>query len=188
MSTPPDPYNIPGDDKPNDLPSFQPSADANQAKPVARPQPPSSILNAVKLMFVGAGLSALGIIVSFTTTDQIREQLADADDSLTGDELDAGVNLTIGIGVFIGLIGIGLWIWMALANKRGKGWARIVATVLGGLYAVSTVFSLSVAIGLTTILSLITLAMAAVIIWLLFRPESSQYYNAVAEFRHQHGR
>lgn len=187
MSTPPDPYNAPGDDNPNDLPSFQPGADAGQPAPAARPEPPSSILNAVKLMFVGAGLSALGIIFSFTTTDQIRDQLAESDSSLTGDDLDTAVNISIGVAIFVGLIAIGLWIWMALANRRGASWARIVATVLGGLNILFTLFGLTQATGLTTVVSLVSIVLAAVIIWLLFRPESSQYYNAVSEYRHQYG-
>lgn len=188
MSTPPDPYNTPGDDDRSDLPSFQPGADANQPPvPATRPEPPSSILNAVRLMFVGAGLSALGIIFAIATTDSMRDQLVDADPDLSGSDLDAAVTIGVGVAVVIGLIGIGLWIWMALANKRGLSWARIVATVLGGLNILLTLFSLIQATTGSAIISLITIALAAVIIWLLFRPESSQYYNAVAEYRRQYG-
>ena len=32
--------------------------------------------------------------------------------------------------ILIGLISIGLWLWMAWANGRGKGWARTVAAAL----------------------------------------------------------
>ena len=31
--------------------------------------------------------------------------------------------------VVVGLIGIGLWLWMAQKNKAGKNWARITSTV-----------------------------------------------------------
>lgn len=188
MSTPPDPYNTPGDDNRGDLPSFQPGAGADQPVPAAKPEPPSSIINAVRLMYVGAVLSAIGIIFGIAMTDSMRDQLAEDDPSLTGDELDAAVAVGVGVAVVIGLISIGLWIWMAMANKRGLGWARIVATVLGGLNILFTLFSLIQATAGTAIISLITIALAAVIIWLLFRPESSQYYDAVNEYRRQYGR
>ena len=33
----------------------------------------------------------------------------------------------------MGLIATGLWLWMARANKRGRSWARMMATVFFGL-------------------------------------------------------
>jgi len=33
----------------------------------------------------------------------------------------------------LGLIATGLWLWMARANKRGRSWARMMATVFFGL-------------------------------------------------------
>ena len=38
-----------------------------------------------------------------------------------------------------GLIGVALWILMAVFNGRGASWARIVATVLGGISVLSAV-------------------------------------------------
>lgn len=181
MSTPYDPYSTPGDDDRGDLPEF-PGGSDDVPKPAAKPEPPSSIVNAVRLMFVGAALSALGVILSVAATDQIREQLAEGDAGLTGDELDAGVALFVGLWVVFGIVAIALWIWMALANKRGLSWARIVAAVLGGLNILVTLLGLTQAGGFSAV-ALVTIALAALIIWLLFRPESSQYYNAVADYR-----
>jgi len=185
MSTPSDPYNTPpGENNQGDLPSFQPGAADNQPPmPGVAPEPPQSILNAVKLMFVGAGLSALGIILALISTDGIRDQIADADTGLTSDELDTAVTVFIGFTIFVGLVAVALWIWMARANRRGASWARTVATVLGALNILFTLYGLTQATGLTTVVSLATIALAAFIIWFLFRPESSQYYEAVSASR-----
>jgi hypothetical protein len=190
MSTPSDPYNTPSDDNQSELPSFQPGAGESMPTPGTRPEPPSRILTAVKLMFVGAALSAIGIIFVLLTTDTMRDQLADNDPELTADELDTLVASSVAGSVIFGVVAIGLWIWMALANKRGVSWARVVATVLGGLNILFTLISLVLipSSGLSLIVSLATIALAAVILWLLFRPESSEYYNAVTEYRHQYGR
>jgi hypothetical protein len=70
---------------------------------------------------------------------------------------------------------------MASANGKGRSWARIVATVLGALSVLSLLSS--VAQGqLTTlnlIVSLVSLALAIAILVLLWRKESSAYYDAV---------
>ncbi len=183
MSTPHDPYNTPGNDDRDELPDF-PGAGGEVPKPAGKPEPPSSIVNAVRLMFVGAALSVIIIIFSVGSTDEVREQLAEGDSGLTGDELDAGVAIWVGLWVVFGLISVGLWIWMALANKRGLSWARIVATVLGGLNILIMLLGLTQASGISAV-SLIMIALAGLIIWLLFRPESSQYYNAVTDYRQQ---
>jgi hypothetical protein len=140
---------------------------------------PSSIRTAVRLMLVGAGLSALGVLLTFTQTDAIREAIEDSDSSLTQSEIDTFVNVSIGMAVVFGLVGVGLWLWMAHANSQGKSWARVVATILGGLNVVGTLFNLAGAgsTALTTLMGIINLVLAATILVLLYRPDSSRYYE-----------
>jgi hypothetical protein len=180
-SAAPPPYQAPAEGTPG-----YPAAPYGEAPP-AVPDPPRSILTAVKLMFVGAGLQALTIVFGLTGANQLREQLAEQQPDLTADELDGAVALGIGVVVVIGLIAVGLWIWMAFANRRGRSWARIVATVLGALNIAFTLFGLSQSTGLSTIFQLITIALAAAIIFLLFRPESTAYYNAVSNQPRMYG-
>jgi hypothetical protein len=145
-------------------------------EPGPRSQPPSSILNAVRLMYVGAALWALGFIVGLLTQGSLRDDIADQNPDLDAGELDAVVT---GFVVF-GLLSVGLWIWMAETNRRGRKWARIVATVLGGLNIVLTLYRLTQSTGPGTFLDIIMVALAATILWFLYRPESNQYYDAVA--------
>src|SRR5690625_2044653 len=156
-------------------PAFDPTA-AGYGQPV---QAPKSILNAVKLMYVGAALSVLGVILGFATAGAIEDDLRQQNPVFTDAEIDAGMNFVIGFTVVIALIGAALWIWMAIMNKKGRSWARTVATVLGGLNILFTLLSFAQgASGASLISNLISLALAGGILFLLYRPESSDYYAA----------
>jgi hypothetical protein len=144
------------------------------------PDPPPPLATAVKLMYVGAALSGLNIIASFFQRDELREQIAENDSSLTQDEIDTAVNVGLGFSAVLGLVVIGLWIWMARSNERGLTWARTTATVLGGLSIVFLLFGLALgqSTALNTAFGLVSLVLAAVILFLLYRPESNEYYQA----------
>lgn len=148
------------------------------ARPPEVEQPPSIRL-AVRLMLVGAALSVLGVLVSFTQTDAVREAIEDSDSSLTASEVDAAVTVAVAFGAVFGLVGVGLWIWMAVANGQGKSWARVVATVLAALNVAGTLFNLAGggATGVSVALGLVSAVLAAVILVLLYRPESSRFYD-----------
>jgi uncharacterized membrane protein YiaA len=160
-----------------------PSGPTGQGTPAA--VPPPSIQRAVLLMRVGAALSVLSILITLLTRDSLRSQvegtLHKSSSALTASQVDTAVSVAIGIAVVVGLVSVGLWLWMASANGKGRSWARIVATVLGALSVLSLLSS--VAQGqLTTlnlIVSLVSLALAIAILVLLWRKESSAYYDAV---------
>lgn len=147
-------------------------------EPAPVEQPPS-ILTAVRLMYVGAALSLLGVLLTFTQTDAIRDAVEDSDDTLTASEIDTLVNVSIASAVIAGLVGVGLWVWMAVKNGQGRSWARVVATVLGALNIVFTLFSLAggTATPLTLVSSVVSLVLAAVILYLLYRPDSTRFYD-----------
>ncbi|GAB3442491.1 hypothetical protein GCM10027517_19640 [Phycicoccus ginsengisoli] len=151
-----------------------------QAAAVSRP---ASIATAVKLMYVGAALSLLGILFTVvmrsTIRDAVEKASADSGTSMTASQVDSAVSLAIGFSVVVGLIGVALWLWMASANGKGRKWARIVATVFFGLSVLSTLGSLvQHPPVLSLVVSLVSLALGAYIIYLLYRPESTQYYEA----------
>ncbi|MFC8503788.1 hypothetical protein ACFUC1_15635 [Pedococcus sp. NPDC057267] len=150
------------------------------AAPVSRP---ASIDLAVKLMYVGAVLSLLGMVLTVTMRDTIRSAVEKASNSssapMTASQVDAAVGLAVGVSVVVGLIGVGLWLWMAWANGKGRKWARIVATVFFGLSVLSTLSSLlQHPPVLSLVVALVNLLLGAYIIFLLYRPESTQYYEA----------
>lgn len=102
-----------------------------------RPPAPRSIQNAVKLMYVGAGLSAISLIVGLLTIGSLKNAIQTANRTaakpLTASQLHTAESVGVASIVVLGLLGIGLWLWMARANGSGKSWARVVASVLFGL-------------------------------------------------------
>jgi hypothetical protein len=160
-----------------------PSGPAGPGAPAA--VPPPSIQRAVLLMRVGAALSVLSILITLLTRDSLKSQLTStlrkSNSALTPSQVDTALSVAIGIAVVIGLVSVGLWLWMASANGKGRSWARIVATVLAALSVLSLLSS--VAQGqLTTLnllVSLVSIVLAIAIVVLLWRKESTAYYDAV---------
>lgn len=155
---------------------------AGDVPPTPIPQP-SSIRTAVLLMYLGAALSVIELLVGLATLgglrDNIRTRLQD-NGTFTSSQLDTAYHLAIATIIVVSLIGIGLWLWMAWKNGQGRSWARIVATVLGGLNILLFLISLgqNQSTSGTTILSVISALLAIGILVLLWRPESSAFYQA----------
>jgi hypothetical protein len=110
---------------------YQPNLAGGQAPP--RQQPPRSVLTAVKLMYAGAGLEVLGLVLNLIIVGRVGSS-----------------------GVFSGIVGpavgVALWLWMATANKAGQNWARITSTVFFGL---DSLFLLVVLIGAGALMALV---------------------------------
>lgn len=149
-------------------------------QPVAQP---ASIAMAVKLMYVGAALSLLGLLSTLFMRGSIRDAVQKASDNaathLTSAQVDAAVSAAVGVGVVSGLIGVALWLWMASANGKGRKWARILATIFFAFSVLGMLGSLAQHPPvLSLIISVLSVILGAYIIYLLYRPESSQYYAA----------
>lgn len=155
--------------------------------PAAPPQPqaPSTILNAVKLMYAGAAIAVISVIFGLSQMGGLKDEIAAEDPSLTAAEVDAAYGFSIVLLVGLVAIGVGLWVWMAIMNGKGRGWARVVATVLGSLNALLFLIGLSAggAGGVDMVLSLASVAVGVTALVLMYRPESSSYYNAVSTAR-----
>lgn len=159
-------------------PGYAGPGDQYAAQPPA--EPPGPVRTAVKLMYAGAVLSVLWTLLVLPQRDALRDRLEGQELDMTAAELDAFVNAFITVLVILGLVAVGLWLWMAYANRRGRSWARVVATILGVIAILSALFGLAQPIGLSLILNLALLVIAGAILFLLYRPESSAYYRAVS--------
>ncbi|GIG19352.1 hypothetical protein Cch01nite_00760 [Cellulomonas chitinilytica] len=168
------------DQPPSGPPSAMPVAPTYAAPQEVGPvvERPASVTRAVQLMYAGAALSLVGIVVAWATKSSLRDTVATATPSLSASELDTAVTIALTVATVVGLVGVGLWLWMAAANNAGRSWARIVATVFGGLNVVSTLYSLVSSAGPAIILNLLSVALAVVILVLLWRPASSEYYRS----------
>jgi hypothetical protein len=112
--------------------------------PPVQPEPqtatgpaPTSVTTAVQLMFVGAALGVLGIIMTIVNKDEIRQQIIESSPDVQN--VDAIVNGTVAFSVLLGVAFTVLWIWLALMVRKGRNWARIVTWVVAGISLVMTV-------------------------------------------------
>jgi hypothetical protein len=156
---------------------YQPYPSAGQAPEPVRPVPPSSVVQAVRLMYAGAVVSAVSLVVGLATTGSLRTALHKSDPSLTPAQLHTAQTALVIGSVFIGLIGIGLWVWMARTNQAGKSWARIVATVLFGLDTVFLLLGVARAgAAAGTLVSILTWLIGGGAVFLLWRKDSTEYF------------
>jgi len=160
-----------------DLPRY-PGSGGQVVRPDAGPPPPA-ILNAVKLMYAGAAVSIVGLIVGLATAGDLKTAIKRAQPKLTAAQVTNSEHFLITATVVISLIGAGLWLWMAWANKNGKSWARILSSVLFAIATLNTVAGFAQPGDLLS--RVFTLAVWLVglgAILLLWRPEATAYYRA----------
>jgi len=90
------------------------------------------VLTAAKLMYAGAAVSTVTLVIALALIPAIKAALRKAHPSLTAAQV-SHVNTLIALAIVFGLVVIALWLWMARANGQGRNWARVLCTVLFGL-------------------------------------------------------
>jgi hypothetical protein len=157
---------------------YQPYPSGGKPVESLRPAPPAPVLNAVKLMYAGAAVSLVSLVISLTDVSGTKAAIRKARPDLTATQISQLNGFIIGLAIVSGLVGVGLWLWMSWANKGGKNWARIFSTVLFGLATLDLfgVFSQpKTALGL--IFPLLTWLIGLGVIVLLWRPDSSRFFK-----------
>jgi hypothetical protein len=151
----------------------------NQLEPLRPPAPPASIQTAVKLMYAGAVVSLISLIISLTDISGTKAAIRKARPTLTAAQVNQLNGFIIGLAIVSGLVGIGLWLWMARANNQGKNWARILSTVLFGLATIDLVGVFGEPkTALDLVFPLLTWAIGAGAVFLLWRRDSSAFFTA----------
>ncbi|HEY7722968.1 MAG TPA: hypothetical protein VIB11_14115 [Pedococcus sp.] len=165
-----------------------------QAPPVpGAPAPaskPSSIVQAVRLMYLGAVLTVLGGLLTPLIRDDLRgsmeEAMAGQPTPMTADQLDTIVTVIVAVSVVFGFIWAGVWLLMAWVIGKGKSWGRVVATVLFALNLVSFLAGIAQgqATGVVLVVNLLTLLVGGFVVALLWRKDSSAYIAAASAPRY----
>ncbi len=161
---------------------YQPYPGGTQMPEPSRPPAPPSILRAVQIMYVGAAVSLIGIIVDLTTLSSTKSEIIRRNPSLTPTQVNNAEHVAIGIFIVSGLLGAALWLWMAQANKAGKGWARIVSTVLFAIDTLNVATGVAAGSGVpggsaTRIYGLVVWLVGLAVIILLWQRPSSEYFK-----------
>lgn len=151
------------------------------------PPPPRTVRVAVALMYVGALITGLAIVIALSGWDEADGRLQlDVDGGSGGSAIgpDAVLRVGVPVGVVAASVVVALWVWMAVANRRGETWARVWATALGALgVAFHAAGSAEDGLEPVDLVRLVLLVHAVTIVVLLWRPVSSQYYSEVTRER-----
>jgi len=143
-----------------------------------RPPAPAPVLNAVKLMYAGAAVSTVSLIVSLVDISGTKSAIKKARPSLTATQINQLNTFIITLAIVSGVIGIALWLWMARANSQGRNWARILSTVL---FCLATLDLVGVFSEPKTFLGLIFPVLTWFIglgaVFLLWRSESTEFFK-----------
>jgi hypothetical protein len=142
-----------------------------------RPRLPRSaptVRAAVRLMFVGAAVCVVNLIVSILSLARL---------GLSGTTLRIGDrSQSVPVAITVGLLGclvvVALWLWMARKTSEGRSWARTLSTAL---FALASLELVSFASESQNVLGLIfwapTWIVSAAATWQLWRPASGAFFE-----------
>jgi len=151
--------------------------------------PPRSVKTAVWLMYFGALLSLIGILVGVATKndllDATRRKLVEEGNipAEVDSAMNAASNFFTWSVIVGGIIATLLWLLMAWANSKGRTWARIVATilfVLSTITVIGSIFGAQETGAANFWLSIVMWLIGLVAVVLLWRADSSEYYHRSA--------
>lgn len=154
---------------------YQPYPSSGQPVAPLRPPAPAPVLTAVKLMYAGAAVSTVPLIITLAFIGDIKAyHLRYLGHSLTSAQLSHLRPLIITVVIVVDLVVPALWLWMARANGQGRSGARILSTVLLGLATLQLTGNNGVVqVSCAALTWLIGLAA----VWLLWRPASSAFFR-----------
>ena len=162
---------------PGGYPSMAPPA---WEAPVVQGPPPSTVVNAFKLILVQAALALVNIVVTLLTVDAIREQVLTTSPTLDQSTVDTAVGVAVAVAIVFGIIGIIVWVLLAFKVRAGKNWARIVTFVFAGLGLLIGLASFAQpSSAFSHIVLLLAVAIDIALIVLLTRGPSAEYFRKV---------
>ncbi|HET9173501.1 MAG TPA: hypothetical protein VFN97_28980 [Actinospica sp.] len=152
--------------------------------PAPKPPIPRTVQRAFTLMLVATGLAVFNVVLSFWFSSRLDQHIHDALNSGTP---QPSTSANVAASATGGIIGVGLWIWMALAIRAGKHWARVTGTVFFGISCLSLLTDIAVVTTLEKWLGGIAYLLAAenlvgwvlglTVVILIWKQESSAYFK-----------
>jgi hypothetical protein len=173
--------------QPGQYPGYPQYPGGGQMQVPAKPPIPSSVQNAFYLMIGGAALSVVSGLITIAEKNSIRSQIDSHNPSDTTTQINSLVNAAIAGAVLVIVVGTGLWLWMAFANRAGRNYARITGTVFFGISTLFTLVGLAAASGssvssvkasgLGTAVSVLSWLVGLATVILLWNRQSGPYFK-----------
>jgi hypothetical protein len=156
-----------------------PSGGRNVVEP-EEPPAPVSVQRAVRLMYAGAAVSTVSLVISLISIGSTKSEIHKQRPDLSATQVHQLELFIVALAVVSGLAGIALWLWMAQKTGQGRNWARILSSVL---FIFATVDLYGVLREPKTVIGLIfpvltwLVGLAAII--LLYQKESTAFFRPV---------
>lgn len=141
---------------------------------------PGSMRRAVQFMLSGAAATAVWGIFSIVAVVASHDQLVGANGrKLTSGEIVGGAVDNLLFTIVLAAI----WVLVARMNQRGRGWARITATVLFVVWSLWCFLTIggvaaSALSVINVVLVLLIWAAGAGALFYLWRPDSSEFFQS----------
>src|SRR5258706_5501961 len=112
---------------------MQPYPSGAKTPPPSGPALPPPVQMAIRLMWIGAALSTVSAVVAAVTVSSLRDAILKVHPGYSAAQVHSAERGQAFLYILIGVISVGLWLWMSFTTRTRKPWTRIVATVLFGV-------------------------------------------------------
>jgi hypothetical protein len=140
--------------------------------------PPREVDWASKILYGLAGLGIIYTLVSFMTKDEIRDIVRDENSDYSADKVDSVVNGMLSFSVVFGVVTALIYVSLGRKILQGRRWARVVATILLVLNALSLTGISRPQPGALRVLSAIAGLAAIAALVFLWRQPSKDFFRA----------
>ena len=156
---------------------MQPYPSGAKVPPPSGPALPPPVQMAIRLMWIGAALSAVSAVIAAATVSSLRHAILKVHPDYSAAQVQSAEHSQAFLFIFVGAVSVGLWLWMSFVTRSGKPWTRIVATVLFGVNTLYTALTLAAtALGVAAVLLLWLTGLAATV--LLWRRPASEFFRS----------
>jgi hypothetical protein len=158
---------------------YQPYPTGAQMPAQQRPPVPLSVTNAVRVMYVGALTSLLGIVIDIVTVGATKTAIEKRSPNLTMSQVNSVQHVLVTSFIIGGVIGAAVWIVLARLCQAGKNGARITGTALFGLATLDTLVGAAVApiAGVVRIWALVVWLVGLTAVVFLWRRSSTAFFK-----------
>src|SRR5260370_42451908 len=122
-------------------------------------------------------MSGIKVVVGLVSVRRVRTVMHNALPHFLSTRVHSAAMGLVVIEVIIWVVTMGLWLWMAVKNRVGRGWARITATVLFGLNTILLLLNFSrphISFGLLLFLLMWLIGLGAIL--MLCRKETNTHF------------
>lgn len=159
-----------------------PNYSSSEPDPVA-PARPKPVDTSFLLWITSAAIGVIGFVVGLSagreaTREQLIEDARQRGENLTDSQIDTLVTTGFVVGGLLVAVLLGLYLLFAFKMRAGRNWARITLAVLGGISLVLAIIQLTGGNAVSTLVTLVQIALIGGAIYFMYTKEASGYFDA----------